>query len=161
MNTEGDFEVVIRADKKPANEHAGWYNAPTCNAVAVLMVGYKTSNRDIASHCHYDSLQRICETYKSYDPLQYPFLFPFMEDGYKYNIFLHSAKDSNVLTGGTVSIRQFHAHLCMTWEGNFKKSTPVTWTILPIHRRHVGKIRIRQTTLVLISSKRTSSWKVY
>ena len=31
-----DFQVVIHADRKPAGEHAGLYNAPTTNEISVI-----------------------------------------------------------------------------------------------------------------------------
>jgi len=31
--------IVIKADKVPPGEHAGRYNAPTVNEVAIIMVG--------------------------------------------------------------------------------------------------------------------------
>ena len=46
QNTE-NYELVIRADKRPAGEHERRYNAPVVNEVAILMAGDPANERDI------------------------------------------------------------------------------------------------------------------
>jgi len=42
-----DFNVIIRADRKPSNEHRGRFNAPQTDEVAILIVGQESTKRDI------------------------------------------------------------------------------------------------------------------
>lgn len=81
-----EYRVVIRADKAPANEHAGRFNAPTFNEVAIVMVGQEFERRDIIIRRRDASIHRIAETHRSYDALQYPLIFCRGEDGYHFNI---------------------------------------------------------------------------
>ena len=81
-----EFKVVINADKRPAGEHERRYNAPVVNEVAVLMVGDPTKPRDIVIHSRDQRLQRIKDTHRSYDALQYPLIFFMGQDGYAVDI---------------------------------------------------------------------------
>lgn len=76
--------IVIRADKTPIGEHARRFNAPTIDEVAIVIVGDQFESRDIILHRRNDQLQRVSETHRSYDALQYPVLFPRGEDGYHF-----------------------------------------------------------------------------
>jgi len=94
-----DFKLIIHADE-PSNEHRGRYNAPIVDEVAVLLIDedYK-GPRDIVLNARDGRLQRVSEIHRSYDPLQYPLLFPFGNDGYCVNIPQQN----------TVSCMQFYA----------------------------------------------------
>ncbi|EYB87952.1 hypothetical protein Y032_0254g286 [Ancylostoma ceylanicum] len=81
-----EYKVVIRADKRPQGEHERRFNAPTVNEVAVIMVGDEFERRDIVIQRRSEALQRISETHRSYDALQYPLMFWEGEDGYHFNI---------------------------------------------------------------------------
>lgn len=81
-----DFRVVIRADKRPAGAHAGRFNAPATNEVAVLLMGDQHERRDIVVHSRDTRLQRIYETHPAYDGLQYPLIFWQGQEGYHFNI---------------------------------------------------------------------------
>lgn len=83
-----DYKVIIRADKTPVGQHKGRYNAPTMNEVAIVVVGDQCACRDIVIHRRNDKLERIAETHRSYDALQYPVIFWQGEDGYHFNIKL-------------------------------------------------------------------------
>ncbi|KAH0815078.1 hypothetical protein GEV33_007712 [Tenebrio molitor] len=76
-----NHKIVIRAVKTPAGQHARRFNAPTIDAVAIVVVGENLENRDIVLHRRNDQLQRVSETY---DALQYPTLFWQGEDGYNF-----------------------------------------------------------------------------
>lgn len=91
-----DFKIVIRADKRPTGEHEKRYNAPTIDEVAIIIVGEEFDDRDIILHRRNDNIQRVSETHRSYDALQYPVIFCYGEDGYHFNI-----KQRNPLTGKT------------------------------------------------------------
>lgn len=89
-----NHKIVIHADKRPIGEHARRFNAPTIDDVAVIVVGENMHSRDIVIHRRNDQLQRVSETHRSYDALQYPLIFWRGEDGYHFTI-----KMVNPLTG--------------------------------------------------------------
>lgn len=81
-----DHKIVIRPDKTPPGEHSRRFNAPTIADVAVVIVGENLQSRDIVLHRRSENLQRVSETHRSYDALQYPLLFWQGEDGYHFTI---------------------------------------------------------------------------
>lgn len=87
-----DYKIVLKADKIPSDHHVKRYNLPTINEVAILMVDTEANNRDIIICKRNNTLQRVCETHKSYDSLQYPLLFPLGEDGYHFELKLFDQK---------------------------------------------------------------------
>lgn len=89
-----NHKIVIHADRRPAGEHARRFNAPTVDDVAIVVVGENLASRDIVLHRRNDRLQRVSETHRSYDALQYPLLFWQGDDGYHFTI-----KMVNPLTG--------------------------------------------------------------
>ncbi|XP_043865748.1 uncharacterized protein LOC122757508 [Drosophila mojavensis] len=93
-----DYKVVIRADKTPAGTHERTFNAATIYEVAILIVGESLEARDIVlTRRSTGQLQRISETHRSYDALQYPLMFCQKDDGYHFNI-----KMINPLNAATV-----------------------------------------------------------
>ncbi|GFU40418.1 putative DNA helicase [Trichonephila clavipes] len=81
-----DYAVVIRADKRPVGQHERQFNAPTIDEVAIVIVGEEFESRDIILHRRSGDIQRVSETHRSYDGLQYPILFWRGYDGYHFNI---------------------------------------------------------------------------
>lgn len=81
----GDLQIIIKANKRPADGHARVYNAPTVNEVAIIINGIEFEKRDIVLKKRSNDLQTICETHIAYDPLQYPLMFPRGENGYAIN----------------------------------------------------------------------------
>lgn len=81
-----NHRIVIRADKTPTGEHARRFNAPTIDDVAIVIVGEEFQSRDIVLQRRNEQLQRVSETHRSYDALQYPILFWQGQDGYHFNI---------------------------------------------------------------------------
>lgn len=69
-----DYTVVIRADKTPIGQHERRYNAPTIDEVAIVIVGDEFNSRDIVLHRRNDQVNRVSETHRSYDALQYPII---------------------------------------------------------------------------------------
>jgi hypothetical protein len=108
---DSHLKVIISAEKRPTGQHKGRYNAPTSNEVAVLMCGSEHGARDIVLRYRDSNVVRIKETHRSYDPLQYPLLFPIGTDGYS-----HPEKHEH----GTykVTCRQFYAHRLMVRSGD-------------------------------------------
>lgn len=89
-----NYRVIIRADKKPSGEHERRFNTPTTNDVAIVMVGTEFEKRDIVIDQRNSGLQRVCETHRSYDALQYPVIFLEGQDGYHFGIM-----QTNPVTG--------------------------------------------------------------
>ncbi|KIH53763.1 hypothetical protein ANCDUO_16097, partial [Ancylostoma duodenale] len=107
-----EYKVVIRADKRPMGEHERRFNAPTVNEVAVVMVGEDFDRRDIIIQKRNDSLQRISETHRSYDALQYPVIFWEGEDGYHFNL-KQTYPRTGSLTSKKISAKDFYASRIM------------------------------------------------
>ncbi|KAF2891841.1 hypothetical protein ILUMI_14332, partial [Ignelater luminosus] len=85
MMPSDDHKIVIRADKRPAGEHERRFNVPMLNEVAIVIVGENMDFRDIViQRRDGGNLQRISETHRSYDALQYPLIFCRGEDGYHF-----------------------------------------------------------------------------
>lgn len=87
--------IVIRADKTPAGEHARRFNSPTIDEVAVVIVGENLQSRDIVLHRRDNKLKRVSETHRTYDALQYPLIFWQGEDGYHFNIKMVNHETGN------------------------------------------------------------------
>nr|GEU80149.1 uncharacterized protein [Tanacetum cinerariifolium] len=67
------------------------YNLPTANEVVAIIIGDLNDTgrtRDIIVEGTSGKPQHISELHPSYLPLQYPLLFPYIEDGYRDKIFL-------------------------------------------------------------------------
>ncbi|XP_071577140.1 uncharacterized protein [Temnothorax nylanderi] len=107
-----EYKVIIRADKRPVGEHERRFNAPTINEVAVVIVGNKYDRRDIIIHRRSEILQRISETHRSYDALQYPLIFWQGEDGYHLNI-MQIDPSTGRTTNKKISAKDFYAYRIM------------------------------------------------
>eukprot|EP00106_Octopus_bimaculoides_P023238 XP_014790680.1 PREDICTED: uncharacterized protein LOC106884021 [Octopus bimaculoides] len=112
-----NFNVVIDADKRPFGEHAGRYNQPSCNEVAIVLQGEPSNPRDIVLSCRDNSIQRIHESHRAYDALQYPLLFVYSEDGYHFGIPQHHPQRPDKCTSKNVSCMEFYSYRLMT-QGN-------------------------------------------
>lgn len=110
-----NFQVVIRADRKPANGHPGCYNVASSNEVALVIVGQQFEKRDIVIQSHDNKLQRISELHRSYDALQYPLMFCYGEDGYSIDIFQKNPT-TKIPLSKTVSASDFYAYRIMIRE---------------------------------------------
>ena len=64
------------------------YNKLTASEIAVIIFDYDyvPELRDIIIKTHEEQLQHIFELHDTYDPLQYPLLFPYGEYGWHDNI---------------------------------------------------------------------------
>ncbi|UYV67664.1 hypothetical protein LAZ67_5001520 [Cordylochernes scorpioides] len=107
-----DMKVIIRADKTPTNEHERRFNAPMTPEVAAVIVGTEIARRDIVICRRDGTKQRVAETHRSYDALQYPILFPRGEDGYHLELYqVHPI--SGAVTMKKVSCMDFYAYRIM------------------------------------------------
>ncbi|XP_076271412.1 uncharacterized protein LOC143203161 [Rhynchophorus ferrugineus] len=87
-------ELACQSDPLVKRQHTRRFNAQTIDEVAIVVVGENLESRDIVLHRRNDQLQRIKETHRSYDALQYPIIFWQGEDGYDFSI-----KMINPITG--------------------------------------------------------------
>ena len=98
QNIPSNYSLVIHDEQRNPNIHAGRLNAPRSDEVAVVMSTNFDCRRQIVLHPRNtgtsSAFSNICETHRSYDPLQYPLLFPFGQDGYHFGL-----KKCNPLTG--------------------------------------------------------------
>lgn len=82
-----NYKIIISADKRPGGAHARQFNAPTIDEVAVVIVGENVESRDIVlKRRDNGQFQRVMETHRSYDALQYPLMFWEGDDGYHFQI---------------------------------------------------------------------------
>lgn len=79
------------------------------------MIDEDKGPRDIVLNARDGRLQRVSEIPKSYDPLQYPVLFPFGNDGYCINI----QQQNTAARSKTVSCMQFYAFRLMVRINDF------------------------------------------
>ena len=87
-----NFNISIHADVRPGGDHRGRYNLPGCSEISVLMpeeVERKCKRRIVLSYREdpdEQNLRILDDTHRSYDPLQYPLLFPYGTDGWDINL---------------------------------------------------------------------------
>ena len=82
--------MIVNEAKSPSGEHSRRYNRPLSDEVGVLMPNDAINNRDIVLHYRDDGLKT--ELHRSYDPLQYPLLFPNGTDGWHVNLKLQNGR---------------------------------------------------------------------
>jgi hypothetical protein len=107
-----DYAVVIRADKRPVGQHERQFNAPTIDEVAIVIVGKEFESRDIILHRRSGDIQRVSETHRSYDGLQYPILFWRGDDGYHFNIKMRNPQTGEG-TNKKVSAMNYYSYRLM------------------------------------------------
>ena len=109
MNITRNRKIIIRADKRPAAEHERRYNAPVTDEVAIIMVDEQHERRDIVLQKRSGHLERICETHRAYDSLQYPLIFWNGEDGYHFQL-RQINPGTGQETGRSISCKEFYAY---------------------------------------------------
>ena len=85
-------KIVLRKSKVQ-NVNFLWrvlYNSPVSDEIPVLMPNDNMSNRDVVLHYRDGGLRHISELHRSYDPLQYPLLFPHGTNGWYVNLKLQN-----------------------------------------------------------------------
>ncbi|UYV75117.1 hypothetical protein LAZ67_12002534 [Cordylochernes scorpioides] len=106
-----DYKLVVKADKAPPGHHPRSFNAPTINGVVIVIVQENCDRRDIVLSKRGSGVQRINEFHRSYDALQYPFVFWNGQDGYHFHI--PQLIDGVHLAHKTVYCMDFYASLLM------------------------------------------------
>ena len=91
-DTPTNVRIVINETKRPSGEHSRRYNNPLSDEIGVLMPNDATNNRDIVLHYRDGGLKHISELHRSYDPMQYPLLFPDGTDGWHVNLKLRNGR---------------------------------------------------------------------
>ena len=91
-DTPTNVRIVINETKRPSGEHSRRYNNPLGDEIGVLMPNDATNNRDIVLHYRDGGLKHISELHRSYDPMQYPLLFPDGTDGWHVNLKLRNGR---------------------------------------------------------------------
>ena len=112
------YKVIIRADKTPVGEHARRFNEPVTNEVAVVIAGDVCDKRDIVLEQQNGELQRVSETHRSYDALQYPLIFWEGEDGYHFPIAQTDPTTGLAVDRKKVSAMDFYAYRIMMRTGD-------------------------------------------
>ncbi|GFX16778.1 ATP-dependent DNA helicase [Trichonephila clavipes] len=107
-----NYTIVIKADKVPYGEHAGTYNVPTINEVAVVMTGDPTERRNICVQRRDKTVQTIQDNHRSFDALQYRLIFWEGEDGFHLNIKLRNSTTGEELIK-KVSAMNFYVYRLM------------------------------------------------
>ena len=115
-----EVRIGLHANHKPTNEHQGRYNSPsTSNSeIAIIISGVEDeigsrlvilNNRDDPTNPMQirHGLIQLDETHRSYDPLQYPLLFPTGQDGWHIGIPHHGSGRR------TVSTMEFYCYRLM------------------------------------------------
>lgn len=92
-------------------------NAPICNEVAAIVCDYEGNTRDIIISKKDNKLQRITETHRSYDALQYPLMHPYGENGYSIDVL--QTNERGKITNKTVSCKQFYSYRLMIRDNNY------------------------------------------
>ncbi|XP_071738942.1 uncharacterized protein [Rutidosis leptorrhynchoides] len=89
------------------------HNLPTTHEVAALIIGDidgTTDKRDIIIETKSKRLERISELHPSYLALQYPLLFPYVEDGYRPDIYHKGVEIEDAVGHARLTIREFFAY---------------------------------------------------
>ncbi|GFX27281.1 helitron_like_N domain-containing protein [Trichonephila clavipes] len=104
-----NYQIVIKVDKVPLGEHAGRFNAPTVDEVAVIMVGDPVDKRSIKITRRDNTISTISDLHRSYDALQYPLIFWQGQDEYHLNIKQYDPNTEII----KVSSMNYYAHRIM------------------------------------------------
>ncbi|CAK1588694.1 unnamed protein product [Parnassius mnemosyne] len=116
---EEDYKVVIHADRTPRGEHERRYNAPLINEIAAVISGDQFSSRDIVLRARDVTLQRVADTHKFYDALQYPLIYCKGQEGYHFQIPLINLVTKEPTPNKKVSCMDFYAYHMMLRENDF------------------------------------------
>ncbi len=123
LNIE-EYKIILHAHKQPQGEHERRYNIPTCNEVAALIINEEGGRRDLIMQRRVPAgenpYQRLSETHRYYDPMQYPLLFPHGDSGYEFHIKRYKENKENKhweLSSRNVTPRDFYRHRLMVRDG--------------------------------------------
>ncbi|XP_022013728.1 uncharacterized protein LOC110913191 [Helianthus annuus] len=112
LNETGQKNVHIRLIGRRQSD-GRTHNLPIASEVAAIVVGdidKLFDKRDIIVETQTGHLKRISELHPSYLPLQYPLIFPTVEDGYRTGIKHGMLQDDVEGSRTDVTMRQFFAY---------------------------------------------------
>ncbi|XP_030964293.1 uncharacterized protein LOC115985491 [Quercus lobata] len=110
---ESDIHNVRIRLIRSRNSGERQYDLPVTSEIAALIVGdfnIESSDRDIIVENRSLGLQRINGTHPSFMALQYPLLFPYVEDGYMLGIPYRNLNGSNSRKRESITIREYYAY---------------------------------------------------
>ena len=111
-NPVDEQRLVLVANPHPSNgEHAGRYNVPVSNDIAVLMPDDVPFVKDLVLRRCDDNYEYVSDLNEMYDSLQYPLLFPFGTLTYGPHLTVESHP-------GVVSAREYYAYYLMIGTGD-------------------------------------------
>lgn len=105
------YQIRIRADMTPLNEHDRRFNAPTVDEVGIVMIG-ESQKRDIVIKRRDHRLIHIDETHRFYDALQYPIIFSRGDESYNINLKRYDPVN-RTYTDRNLSAMDYYAHQFM------------------------------------------------
>ena len=121
-NIPDDVRLVIHAHERTKPGHERKYNVPEASEVAALIVGEQHGALDIVLRRHgsvnangLEKLDIIRMGHRMFDPLSYPLLFPFGEDGWHSKLMHNDSKGKQQ----KVSPLKFYARLLFQRECDF------------------------------------------
>ncbi|GFV11083.1 hypothetical protein TNCV_2718271 [Trichonephila clavipes] len=85
----------------------------------VLLVNQDCDKRDIVLRRYDNRLQRISETHRSYDSLQYPRMFAYGEDGYNFAVYQVEPNTGQPNFQKKVSALQYYCYRLMLRENEY------------------------------------------
>ncbi|GFV48713.1 helitron_like_N domain-containing protein [Trichonephila clavipes] len=112
LTGNSDDSKLFLPDKVPLGEHAGRFNAPTVDEVAVIMVGDPVDKRSIKITRRDNTISTISDLHRSYDALQYPLIFWQGQDEYYLNIKQYDPNTGDY-RNNKVSSMNYYAHRIM------------------------------------------------
>ncbi|XP_060801784.1 uncharacterized protein LOC132902069 [Amyelois transitella] len=114
-----NYKLVMHPDRTPSGEHERRYNAPLINEVAAMVTGEQFATRDIILHLRDNRLNRVPDTHKYYDALQYPIIFSRGQEGYHFQISQINPVTRLPVANKKVSCMDFYAYHMMIRENDF------------------------------------------
>ncbi|GFV52845.1 helitron_like_N domain-containing protein [Trichonephila clavipes] len=112
LTGNSDDSKLFLPDQVPLGEHAGRFNAPTVDEVAVIMVGDPVDKRSIKITRRDNTISTISDLHHSYDALQYPLIFWQGQDEYHLNIKQYDPNTGDY-RNNKVSSMNYYAHRIM------------------------------------------------
>ena len=102
--------LLLSAEARPAGDHAGRYNPPVEEDIAVILDASEGNRRDIVLRPRGGGREAISSLHRFYDALQYPLLFPRGDSTYHIEIW-QRAGDRRI------TCSQYYRYLFMVRDG--------------------------------------------
>jgi hypothetical protein len=102
------------------------YSFPVASEIVGLVVGDTGDSdvgRDIIIEDRASNLQQINERHNKFMAMQYPFLFPYGEDGFPNNIMYHETQASTSICLQKATMAEYNAYILHDIAGDF--NTPL------------------------------------